>query len=138
MGFIAVADEYSDTDAGNLAKAYAGISLAQLKRYEEATSYLEDFSGDDAMVAPAVLGALCNCYAQLGDNEKAASTLMKAAAEADNNSLSPLYLMQAGEIYEALGENKKALDAYNQVKNKYPRTMQAYDVDKYIERATTK
>ena len=136
MGFVAVADEYSGTKAGNLAKAYAGISLAQLKKYSEAMEYLKNFNADDAMIAPAVLGALGNCYAQLGEGEKAAATLVKAAAKSDSHSLSPIYLLQAGQIYENLGQNAKAVEAYEQIKNKYFNSVQAYDIDKYIERAS--
>lgn len=138
VGFAALAEEYSGTEAGNLANAYAGMSLAQLKKYEEAVSYLSDFSGDDTMIAPAVMGTLGNCYAQMGDNEKAASTLMKAAAMSDSHSLSPIYLLQAGQLYEAMNQNEKAVEAYKQIKNKYFNSMQAYDIDKYIERASLK
>jgi hypothetical protein len=59
---------------------------------------LESFDGDDQMVAPAILGATGNCYAELGQLDKASSILLKAADEADNNTLSPIFLMQAGEI----------------------------------------
>lgn len=138
MGFIKIANEYSNTKAGNLANAYAGISLAQLKQYEEAIKYLNKFSAKDAMIAPAALGTLGNCYAQLGQNEKAASTLMDAAKKADNNSLSPIFLLQAGEIYEKLGKNDNAVKAYTQIKEKYFNSMKAYEIDKYIERASIK
>lgn len=138
MGFVAVAEEYSGTKAGNLAKAYAGMALAQLKKYDEAIEYLNDFSADDAMIAPAALGAMGNCYAQLGQNEKAAATLMEAASLSDSHSLSPIYLLQAGQLYENLGQNAKAVEAYSQIKNKYFNSMQAYDIDKYIERASMK
>ena len=138
VGFVTVAEEYSGTEAGNLANAYAGMALAQLKKYEEALKYLNDFSGDDAMVAPAALGTMGNCYAQLGQNDKAASALMKAASMSDSHPLSPIYLLQAGQIYEELGQNDKAVEAYKQIKNKYFNSMQAYDIDKYIERASMK
>ncbi len=138
MGFIQIADEYSNTKAGNLANAYAGISLAQLKKYEEAINYLNEFDGDDEMIAPAVLGTLGNCYANLNQEEKAATTLMEAAEEADNHSLSPIYLLQAGEIYEKLGKKDDAVKAYKLIKEKYFNSMQAGDIDKYIERASIK
>lgn len=53
-GFAKIAEEESGTAAGNLANAYAGLCLAQTGKYEEAIPYLEKFSGDDQMVAPAV------------------------------------------------------------------------------------
>ena len=132
--FEAVITDHKGTKAANLAKAYTGISLAKLGNYEEAIPMLKAFKGNDAMVAPSVLAALGNCYAQTGEEAKAASTLVKAARKADNNLLSPAYLIQAGQIYEKLGNKSAALKAYKQVKTKYYGSMQANDIDKYIER----
>ena len=133
-GFEAVSSEFKGTKAANLAKAYAGISLAKLGRYEEAIPMLKAFKGSDVMVAPSVLAALGNCYAQVGDDAQAAATLVKAAKKADNNLLSPAYLIQAGQIYEKLGKKSDALKAYTEIKTKYYGSMQAMDIDKYIER----
>ena len=130
----AVMADYKGTKAANLAKAYAGISNAKLGNYEEAIANLKAFKGNDAMVAPSVLAALGNCYAQVGEDAQAAAALMKAARKADNNLLSPAYLIQAGQIYEKLGKNAEALKAYKEVKNKYYLSIQANDIDKYIER----
>ena len=49
-GFVKLADEFSGTDAGNLANAYAGLCYAQLGKYEDAIKYLDKFSGDDLLV----------------------------------------------------------------------------------------
>lgn len=133
-GFAAVADDFGGTKAANLAKAYEGLCLAKLGRYEEAIPVLKSFKGNDMMVAPSVLAALGNCYAQVGDEAQAASTLVKAANKADNNVLSPAYLIQAGQIYEKLGKKADALKAYQQIKDKYYGSMQSMDIDKYIER----
>ncbi len=133
-GFEAVASDFKGTKAANLAKAYAGISLAKLGRYEEAIPMLKAFTGNDAMIAPSVVAALGNCYAHVGDEAQAAATLMKAARKADNNLLSPAYLIQAGQIYEKLGKKADALKAYELIKDKYYGSMQAMDIDKYIER----
>ncbi len=135
VGFLKVADEFSGTKAANLAKAYAGICYAQLGKYEEAVKMLDSFNGKDQMVAPAILGAAGNCYAQLGQLDKAASTLMSAADKADNNTLSPIFLMQAGEILVKQGKYDDAVDAYTKIKDKYFQSYQAMDIDKYIEQA---
>ncbi len=135
-GFLAIADQYSHTKAGNLAKLYAGVSYAQLGKYEEAKTYLEKFSPKgDEMISPAAMGALGNTYVQLGDTKKGAETLVKAAKKADNTVLSPIFLVQAGEVYESLGETTKALELYELVKSTYRASIQGNDVDKYIERA---
>lgn len=136
-GLLKIIDEYGSTETGNLAKLYAGMSYAQMGKYEEAVNYLEKFSAcDDAMVSPAAIGMLGNCYAQLNQLDKATETLLKAAKKADNNSLSPIYLIQAGEIFESQGQSDKALDCYKQIKEKYIQSMQYSDIDKYIERVT--
>ena len=135
-GFVKLADEFSGTDAGNLANAYAGICYARLGNYEDAVKYLDKFSGNDALAAPAVLGALGNCYAQLGQLDKAASTLRDAANRANSMALSPIYLIQAGQILEKQGKNEEAVKAYQEVKTKYANSYQAMDIDKYIERAS--
>lgn len=135
IGFIKVADQFSGTKAANLAKAYAGICLQSLGKYDEAVKYLTGFDADDQMVAPVILGATGNCYAQLGQLDKASSTLLKAAEKADNNTLSPIFLLQAGEIMVKEGKYEDAIKAYTTIKDKYFQSYQAMDIDKYIEQA---
>lgn len=137
-GFVKLADEFSGTDAGNLANAYAGICYAQLGKYEDAIKFLDKFSADDYFVAPAIIGTLGNCYAQVGQLDKAAATLLKAADKANSVSLSPIYLLQAGQILGKQGKNAEAVEAYKQIKTKYANSYQAMDIDKYIERASIK
>ena len=134
-GFLKVASDFSGTKAANLAKAYAGICYAHLGKYDEAIKYLNDFDGTDQMVAPAVLAAAGNCYAQLDQLDKAASSLLKAADKADSNTLSPIYLLQAGEILVKQGKIEEAIKAYTTIKDKYFQSYQAMDIDKYIEQA---
>ena len=136
-GFISIAADYSSTDAGNLANLYAGLCYAQMGKWQEAASYLEKFDQqDDQMISPAALGALGNAYAHLKQLDKAVETLTKAARNADNNSLSPTFLIQAGEILESQGKKAEALKLYEEVKQKYFNSMQYQTIDKYIERAS--
>ena len=137
-GLLKVADEFGGTGAGKLANAYAGICYAQLGQYEYAIKYLDQFSADDQLVTPALMATMGNCYAQLGQLDKAAATLVKAADKANSHALSPIYLIQAGQIYEKLGKNSEAVNAYQTIKDKYFNSYQAMDIDKYIERATVK
>ena len=138
-GFVKLADEYSSTAAGNLANLYAGLCCAKLNKWEDAAKYLEKFDGaDDQMISPAAEGALGNVYAHLNQLDKAVSYLKKAAEKADNNSLSPTFLIQAGEILESQGKNDEALKLYQQVKEKYFNSMAYQTIDGYIERVSAK
>lgn len=134
-GFLNVVNEYGSTKAGNLANLYVGLCYANLDKWKEAAQYIEKFSGaDDDMVSPAAIGALGNVYAHLNQLDKAVTTLKKAAERADNNSLSPTFLIQAGEILESQGKKDEALKLYQQVKDKYFNSMQYQTIDAYIER----
>ena len=137
VGFQQVAADYSSTDAGNLAQLYIGICQANLGKWQEAVNALEQFSGKgDQMISPAAEGALGNAYANLNQLDKAVEHLKKAAKMADNNSLSPTFLIQAGEILESQGKKDEALKLYQEVKEKYFQSMQYQSIDKYIERAS--
>ena len=41
-----------------------------------------------------------------------------------------------GMVYEAEKKYDKAIELYTKIKNEYPQSGEAQDIDKYIERAT--
>ncbi|MDO4949623.1 MAG: hypothetical protein Q4E55_05590 [Bacteroidales bacterium] len=135
-GFATVAKEFSGTAAGNLATAYAGLCCAHLEKFEDAVKYLDQFTGSDQLVGPAVKAALGNCYVNLGQEEKGAELLVKAAKDADSQALSPVYYIQAGQVYEKLGKSADALKLYQTVKEKYFQSYLSIEIDKYIERVS--
>ena len=137
-GFLKLADEVSGQNA-NLANLYNGLAYAQQGKWEEAVSYLEKFKDQgDLMISPAAEGALGNAYAHLNKLDEAVNHLKNAAKRADNNSLSPTFLIQAGEILESQGKKDEALKLYQEVKEKYFNSMQYQNIDAYIERASNK
>ena len=137
--FQKVASDYSSTDAANLAQLYIGLCQANLGKWQEAVDALESYSaGSDQMISPAAEGALGNAYANLNQLDKAVEHLKTAAKQADNNSLSPTFLIQAGEILESQGKKDEALKLYQEVKEKYFNSMQYQTIDAYIERASAK
>ena len=137
-GFLKLADEVSGQNA-NLANLYNGLAYAQQGKWEEAVSYLEKFKDQgDLMISPAAEGALGNAYAHLNKLDEAVNHLKNAAKRADNNSLSPTFLIQAGEILESQGKKAEALELYQEVKEKYFNSMQYQNIDAYIERASSK
>lgn len=138
LGFVQVAKDYSGTKAGELAKAYSGLCYANLGQWEEAIKALDSFSANDRLVGPALKAAAGNCYAHVGKLDKAASLLLKAADEADSEALSPIYLIQAGQLLLEQGKTEQAIQAYTKAKDKYPGSYATGDIDKYIEQARIK
>jgi tetratricopeptide (TPR) repeat protein len=132
--FEAVIDSYGSTKTGNLAKAYAGLCQKELKNYDEAISYLKQFSGDDMIIAPAIEAALGDCYVETDQLKEAVKCFEKAAAATNNEAYSPLYLKKAGLAYEALGDKEGALKAYTAIKDNWLSTSIGQDIEKYIYR----
>jgi tetratricopeptide (TPR) repeat protein len=131
-GFLDIIDEYSITKAANLAHYYAGICYAKTGQYQDAIDHLEKFDAEDIMLSTIALGAIGDCYAQLGDNEKAASFYMKAGERKMNSFTSPVFLKKAGIMYENLQHYDKALSAYQKIKKDYPDSEEGKQIEKYI------
>lgn len=137
IGFLQVMEQYSGTKSANLAKLYSAICYAKTDKYEDAIKMFEDFSTEsDQMVSPAAIAALGNCYVQTGQNDKGVELLIKAAKKADNDAISPSFLLQAATVLEADGKNEKAVELYNEIKTKYINSPLADQMDAYIIKAT--
>ncbi len=137
-GFLTIIDEYGSTKSGNLAKYYAGISYLKLGKFQEAIDYLKKFKSDDEFVGPMATGGMGDAYLELGQKDKAVDYYEKAAKQKVNDLTTPLYLMRAAMVYEDLGKFDKALNIYEKIKVEHYKSMEAQDIDKYIEMAKSK
>jgi len=131
-GFAAVIDEYGRR-APKAAPFYAGVCELQLGNWESALSYLKKYKGKDAILAARALACQGDALVGLGEYSKAVSAFEKAAEKADN-VFAASYLLKAGIACEELGQSQKALSLYKTIKDKYPQSVEGYDIDKYIAR----
>jgi len=136
LGFVDVSNQYSGTQAGNLANYYAGISYLKTKNYKEAIEYLEKFSSDDELLGPTAKGAIGDAFAEINQPEDALDYYLKAANLKDNNFSSPLFLFKAGNTAMDLEKFSKALELFNRIKTEYPNSDEAKKIDIYINKAT--
>ena len=133
-GFLSIIDEYKWTDASNLAHYYAGVCLLKQGKFQDAIDQLNSFSGKDELVAPMAIGATGDAYMELNQPEKAATEYEKAANLRDNKFTSSIFLMKAAFAYEEMKNLDKALELYTTIKTKYPNSIEAQDIDKYISK----
>jgi len=138
LGFLDIADEYSLTNAGNLANYYAGLCYLHTKQYEDAIEYLSNFSSNDIILSTLALGCIGDAYLELEENSKALKYYEKAAENNDNEFTTPRYLMKQANILEMNEEFEDALEIYNQIKEDYSKSQIAQDIDKYIVRASNR
>lgn len=136
MGMVDIASEYSGTSAGNLANYYAGMAYLNLKDYKNAVSYLSDFSSDDQVLSAMAKGGIGDAFIQLNQAKDALGYYEQAAKIKTNEFTTPMFLLKAGTTAMELGEMDKALTYFNQIKENYPSSSQAANIDVLIGKAT--
>lgn len=134
LGFADIAEDYSNTTTGNLAKYYAGITLLHQGNYNEALFFLKSFKTKSKLFRPLAYGAIGDAYSQLGDYNKAGKYYIRAAKRNQNLLTTPTFYMKAGIVFEETGKFKDALSAYDVIKNDYPDSEEAHQIEKNIAR----
>lgn len=132
QGAIGIADQFSGTDSGNLANYYAGISYLNLKKYNEAITYLEKFSGKDDFLGPIATGAIGDAYAEQNKTDKALEYYVKAAQQKENEFTTPRYLLKAGQAAMILNKKADALKYFTEIKEKFETAPEAQQIDALI------
>ncbi|MBR5043063.1 MAG: tetratricopeptide repeat protein [Bacteroidales bacterium] len=133
LGLADIVEQYG-AKAGSSVFMAAGVSALQLGEFEEALGYLKKYNGKEPIAAARAIACQGDAYAGLEKYPEAVSAYMKAAGKADN-MFAAGYLLKAGILYEEMGDKAKALECYKTIKDKYPQSIEGYDIDKYITRA---
>jgi tetratricopeptide (TPR) repeat protein len=132
LGFLDIISDYGSTKTAKLAQYYAGISYMKQGQYSEAIEHLKKYTSNDQILAPMALGAIGDCYMEMGDNQNAVSYYAKAARKNPNDFTSPMFLVKEGMTYEIMGNYGKALEAYKLLKTDYPLSNEAFEISKSI------
>lgn len=132
LGFVKIADDFSGTDAGNLATYYAGMAYLNTSKYDEAIAYLEKFSSDDAMLKALALGAIGDAHSQKNQMKEALDFYQKALSSDENDFTTPRFTLKAGQTALALGNKEEALKFFTIIKEKYEATTEAAGIDALI------
>ena len=135
-GFLKVISKYDGTKSANLAKLYAGICLLKTGQYQKAVEQLEDFDPEGSnQVKAKAEGLLGDAYSELKKNDDAINHYKNAGnLFPEDQAISSEYLFRAALLSEVTGKNEQAIELYQQVKDKYPRTEKGFVVDKYLAR----
>jgi len=137
-GLLSIADEYSGTDAGNLANFYAGVALLQQGQFAEAQNHLEEFESEDFLLQARAYSLIGDALSEQGKYQEAADMYLKAANHNANEFFSPQYLMKAGIVLEEAGNFSAAADAYNTIVTEYITSAEVNEAKKYKARAEVK
>ena len=137
-GLLEVADEYGSTKAGNLALYYAADAYYKLGENESALRYFQEFNNeDDALGAGAYAGEAA-VLESTGKYEEAGDRYKQAALVYESNFTSGRYLQSAGRNYERAGNYAEAREVYELIREQFPESAQANDVDMLIAQVDAK
>ena len=117
--FQDIVNDYSSTEAGNIANLYLGISQMKQGNFEDAIEALEDFEGSGLLMPAIGKGLLGDCYSENGESEKAISLYKKAASSAKSKVYSPYFLKKAGILLEQNSDNVQAAKLYQRILDVY-------------------
>ena len=132
FGFVKIADEYSGTDAGNLANYYAGIAYLNTGKYTEAIEYLGKFNSEDIILSALAKGAIGDAYSQKNQPKEALENYIKAAESNKNDFTTPRFLLKAGKTALGLGNKEEALKYFTDIKENFDSSPEAASVDVLI------
>jgi predicted negative regulator of RcsB-dependent stress response len=136
-GFERVISQYSGTDAGNMAKFYAGSIYVKTGELDKAINYLKDFSTSADQIQARAYKLLADAYADKGNNSDALSNYKKAARAFEDDAVSSSeYLFMAAYFADkVMNDKSQAIELYKEVKQKYPRSNFASEADRYLATA---
>ena len=135
FGFVDIIDNYSGTNAANLANYYAGVAYLNTGKYLEAIKHLDQFKADDANVAPIAKGAIGDAFAQLDQQEEALKYYENAVLMSSSELTAPRFLLKAGIIAIDLGKSSVALKHLNAILDDYPKSPEADKATLYLGKA---
>lgn len=131
-GLLDIVDNYSGTDAANIAHYASGMAYLKLGKYEKAIDQLKKFSSDDEFYAAISIGAIGDAYSENNQPEKALNFYEKAAKIRKNDYTTPKFLFKAALTALDLNKSDKAKELLKQIKDNYSSSPEADKVPIYL------
>ena len=137
-GLLEIADDYGNTDAGNLAYFYAGDALYKLGEYDQALDMFEAFDKEENLLGAGAIAGEAAIHEIKGEFQEAGETYERAAEFYESDLTTPVYLFNAARAYEEAGAFEEAVAAYEEVVERFPDSIQAGAADFFIAQARAK
>jgi TolA-binding protein len=131
--FIDVANRYSRTRPGQLARYYAALSLEKLNRFGEAENDLKalESSGDESLSALARF-KLAQVYDEDGKGSQAVQLYQQLSNKPTLFVPKPVVLLALADHYSG-SDPTQAAKLYKQVKDEFPDTQAAQQADERLQ-----
>ncbi|MEX0928829.1 MAG: hypothetical protein WD266_12460 [Balneolales bacterium] len=118
-GFAEIIQDYSRTDAANMARYYAAVSAVRLGENAGALDYIGRFNPPEGILGVGPISLHGVILSNLGQYEEAARRFGQAAEWDLNNTTTPRNLLLAARAAYEAGNNQDALDYLTQIIEEY-------------------
>ena len=118
--FTSVADKYSHTNPGRLARYYEALALEDLERHNQALEDLKKLSsGSDKELAAMAQYQMANIYARTGKTDDAVKMYRALAEQRSVFVPRPLVLVELADLLRQSNPSE-ASNLYQQIKKEFP------------------
>ena len=131
-GLKTIADSYSGTNAGEIARLLLANSYYALGKINEAMHEYDNCSLADPRLKAAVLAGIASCYEVEKKYADAAAQYQKAASFGESVPATPEYMFNAARCFGLSGQSETAIELLNRLKSEFPLSQYARDIDRYL------
>ena len=132
LGFLQIKQKFGSAAPKSI-DFYIGVAQLNLENYQEAINSLKRYKTKDPIFQARAICNIGDAYVGLNNLKEAVNYYNRAASHADN-IFAATYMQKAALLYEEMGNFDQALKVYEEIKVKYPQTLEGFEADKYIAR----
>ena len=132
-GFLDIIENYSGTDASNISYYSAGMAYYNLKKYDLAIEFLENFSSDDQILQSLSYSTIGDAFVQLNQFDDGLNYYETALSYTENSFIKPVILQKAGDLAKELGKLNAAKKYYQEIKDDFPKSNESNLIDIKLE-----
>lgn len=132
VGFEQIINNYSSTDAGNLARYYAAVCHYNLGNHQQALSYMQRYEVPEGILGVGPISFHAVIHTELGNHQQAAELYVQAAEWSTNESTTPYNYLEAAQAYNDAGNSEEAQRYARMVVEDYPESSVAADAERLL------
>lgn len=132
VGFEQIINNYSMTEAANLARYYASVCEFHLGNPQEALSYIKQYEIPEGIMGVGPLSFQGVILTELGKHRKAADVYVKAAEWDKNSSTTPYNYLEAARSFQDASNKEQAKKYAQKIVNEYSQSPQVSSAQKIL------
>ena len=132
VGFEQIINNYSITDAANLARYYASVCEFNLGNTEQALTYIKEYEIPEGILGVGPISFHGVILTDLGRHQEAADIYVKAAEWDVNDSTTPYNYLEAAKAFHDAGNSEKARQYAQRIVDEYSQSTQVTGAQKLL------